>query len=83
MRTHLFGVKTQTQVDYSFLKCYYLYGGIKMERSYIDKLNKWKNNKNRKPLLVTGVRQCGKTYLLDIFGKRVFIFWVNSDQRAR
>ena len=43
-----------------------------MERSYIDKLNKWKNNKNRKPLLVTGVRQCGKTYLLDIFGKREF-----------
>ena len=43
-----------------------------MERLYIDKLNKWKNNKNRKPLLVTGVRQCGKTDLLDIFGKREF-----------
>ena len=43
-----------------------------MERLNIDKLIKWKNKRNRKPLLVTGVRQCGKTYLLDEFGKREF-----------
>lgn len=28
--------------------------------------------KNRKPLLVTGVRQCGKTYLIKEFGRREF-----------
>lgn len=32
-----------------------------MERANIKKLINWKNKKNRKPLLVTGVRQCGKT----------------------
>lgn len=43
-----------------------------MERANIKKLINWKNKKNRKPLLVTGVRQCGKTYLLEEFGKREF-----------
>lgn len=32
----------------------------------------WKDKQNRKPLLVTGIRQCGKTYLLREFGKQEF-----------
>ena len=43
-----------------------------MERVNIQKLIDWKNRKNRKPLLITGVRQCGKTYLIEEFGKREF-----------
>lgn len=43
-----------------------------MEREIISKLLSWKDKKNRKPLLVTGVRQCGKTYLLREFGKTEF-----------
>ncbi|MCF0248205.1 MAG: AAA family ATPase, partial [Synergistes sp.] len=43
-----------------------------MKRTASEKLLKWKNKKNRKPLLVTGVRQCGKTYLIKEFGKREF-----------
>lgn len=40
-----------------------------MKRIISDKLLEWKHNKNRKPLLLTGVRQCGKTYVLKKFAK--------------
>ena len=43
-----------------------------MERTILHQLINWKNKKNRKPLLMTGVRQCGKTYLMREFGKRSF-----------
>lgn len=41
-----------------------------MVRLLMDDLVKWKNKKNRKPLLIRGIRQCGKTYLLKEFGKK-------------
>lgn len=41
-----------------------------MERTLITKLVEWKEKANRKPLILKGVRQCGKTYLLKEFGKR-------------
>ena len=41
-----------------------------MERMIYDELLKWKNDEARKPLLLEGVRQCGKTYILKEFGKR-------------
>lgn len=43
-----------------------------MERKGINQLIEWKNKKNRKPLLVNGVRQCGKTYLIKKFGQSQF-----------
>ena len=43
-----------------------------MERSGINQLIEWKNKKNRKPLIVKGVRQCGKTYLIKKFGQSQF-----------
>ena len=43
-----------------------------MERIALEKFISWKNRKNRKPLLVTGVRQCGKTYLVRQFAEREF-----------
>ncbi|MBQ5599226.1 MAG: AAA family ATPase, partial [Lachnospiraceae bacterium] len=43
-----------------------------MERKTLEKLLKWKEKKNRKPLLMTGVRQCGKTYIIKVFGKQEF-----------
>ena len=43
-----------------------------MERLVYNDLLKWKNSKNRKPLLLEGVRQCGKTYILEEFGKREY-----------
>ena len=41
-----------------------------MERALITKLIEWKEKPNRKPLILKGVRQCGKTYLLKDFGKK-------------
>lgn len=44
-----------------------------MDRKVYQNLVEWKNKKNRKPLIVSGVRQCGKTYLIrDIFGEQEF-----------
>ena len=43
-----------------------------MERALIKKLVEWKEKVNRKPLILKGVRQCGKTYLLKEFGKRYY-----------
>lgn len=52
-----------------------------MERKVLNKLLKWKEKKNRKPLLMTGVRQCGKTYIIKEFGKSEFedIAYFNFD----
>ena len=42
-----------------------------MERTAIKKLVKWNESKRRKPLIVWGARQVGKTYLIkDIFAKK-------------
>jgi AAA+ ATPase superfamily predicted ATPase len=43
-----------------------------MERKLMSELLKWKDKSNRKPLLLEGARQVGKTYLLKEFGKRCF-----------
>ena len=40
-----------------------------MERDITQKLFQWKSSKRRKPLLLTGVRQCGKTFIIKQFGK--------------
>jgi len=40
-----------------------------MRREIYKDLLKWKNSRGRKPLLLQGVRQCGKTYILKEFGK--------------
>lgn len=38
----------------------------------MSELIQWKDKKGRKPLLLEGARQVGKTYLLKDFGKRYF-----------
>lgn len=43
-----------------------------MQRFIIEKLNKWKNLKNRKPLILKGARQVGKTWIMKEFGKNNF-----------
>ncbi len=43
-----------------------------MKREIMQDLISWKNKRNRKPLLLTGVRQCGKTYILRKFGEEHF-----------
>lgn len=43
-----------------------------MHRDILSDLIKWQNKSLRKPLLVTGVRQCGKTYTLLEFANKSF-----------
>jgi predicted AAA+ superfamily ATPase len=43
-----------------------------MERLALQKLRDWKGNPKRKPLVVKGARQVGKTYLLHTFGSQDF-----------
>jgi uncharacterized protein len=43
-----------------------------MERQIYHNLLKWKSDKNKKPLIFTGARQVGKTYILKEFGKREY-----------
>ena len=43
-----------------------------MYREIINDLKKWKDKARRKPLLLTGVRQCGKTYIVEEFAKECF-----------
>lgn len=42
------------------------------ERKIYDDLIEWKNTKKFKPLIVLGVRQCGKTYIIDEFCKKEY-----------
>lgn len=46
-----------------------------MYRTAYKNLLEWKNSKNIKPLLVLGVRQCGKTYLIDKFCQEEFKYY--------
>jgi predicted AAA+ superfamily ATPase len=56
-----------------------------MERRLIAQLLAWKESKNRKPLMLEGARQVGKTWLLKEFGKRYFkkVAYVNLQNPSR
>lgn len=52
-----------------------------MKREIINDLIKWKESKNRKPLIVHGARQVGKTYIIKQFGKKYYnnLIYVNFE----
>ena len=56
-----------------------------MERNIIEDLKSWKDNPRRKPLILTGVRQCGKTYTLKEFGGKHFkdICYINFEESSQ
>ncbi len=56
-----------------------------MRRSIMERLIRWKQSPLRKPLLLTGVRQCGKTYTLRQFGEEHFedTAYLNLEQNHR
>lgn len=56
-----------------------------MERLLMQDLVAWKDNPNKKPLVVRGVRQCGKTYLIEEFGKRHYtdVVYYRFDKDAK
>lgn len=52
-----------------------------MERSIYSSLKKWKESPTRKPLILQGARQVGKTYILKKFGAREYseVVYINCD----
>lgn len=55
-----------------------------MERLILKDLVKWKNSNYRKPLILKGVRQVGKTWILKEFGKRYYdqVAYFNFDEHS-
>lgn len=55
-----------------------------MERLIFNKLLAWKNAKHRKPLILNGIRQVGKTWILKEFGARHYggVAYFNFDENA-
>ena len=56
-----------------------------MRREIYSKLLLWKNNPNRKPLIITGARQVGKTWIMREFGKNEYeeVVYINCDNESR
>lgn len=56
-----------------------------MERDLFIKLEKWKNKKKRKPLIIQGARQVGKTWIMKEFGARYFkdTVYINFDNNEK
>lgn len=56
-----------------------------MYRIAIEKLYKWKDSKHRKPLIIEGARQVGKTWLMKEFGKKAYndTVYINFDSNSR
>ncbi len=53
-----------------------------MKREVYEKLLKWKNNNKKKPLLLQGARQVGKTFIVKEFGKKEYknFYYFNFEQ---
>ena len=56
-----------------------------MERLLMDDLVIWKNKKRRKPLIIHGARQVGKTWIMKEFGSRYFeqTIYISFDNNER
>ena len=55
-----------------------------MYRTAIEKLYKWKDGKHRKPLIIEGARQVGKTWLMKEFGSKAYAetVYINFDSNS-
>lgn len=56
-----------------------------MYRKAIEKLYCWKESKRRKPLIIEGARQVGKTWLMKEFGRKAYknVVYINFDSNSR
>ena len=55
-----------------------------MVRTAMAELYKWKSNEHRKPLIIRGARQVGKTWLMKEFGKNTYenTVYINFDSNS-
>ena len=52
---------------------------MKIDREIINVLRLWKDSPNRKPVLLKGARQIGKTWAMETFGRECFDYCVKFD----
>ena len=52
---------------------------MRIERDIIDAFKQWKDSPDRKPILLKGARQIGKTWTMETFGKECFDYCVKFD----
>ena len=52
---------------------------MKIEREIIEVFRKWKDSENRKPILLKGARQIGKTWAMETFGNECFDYCAKFD----
>ena len=52
-----------------------------MYRLAIKKLKEWKNKEDRKPMILVGARQVGKTWIMKEFGKNEYakVAYISTD----
>ena len=57
---------------------------MEIKRNIEQKLNEWKESVHRKPLILRGARQVGKTFSLEKFGENNFkrTAYFNFDEQA-
>ena len=56
-----------------------------MNRQIYNDLLRWKNRPNRKPLMLLGARQVGKTWIMNHFGRQEYqsVAYINCDDEPR
>lgn len=60
-------------------------GGGKLQRLLMNDLIEWKRKRNRKPLIIRGARQVGKTWIMKEFGRLHYenVVYINFDNNER
>ncbi len=64
--------------DHCHVLCYIFF----MKRDIYSKLNQWKTSSRRKPLILRGARQVGKTHALRAFGREAYqdVAYINFEE---
>jgi len=58
---------------------------MELYRDAMERLHNWKNKENRKPLIIRGARQVGKTWLMNSFGENAYgnMVYINFDNNKQ
>ena len=54
---------------------------MEIERDIIDAFKRWKDEQGRKPILLKGARQIGKTWAMEAFGREYFEYCAKFDRQ--
>lgn len=52
---------------------------MEIRRDIIDSFKQWKEDPKRKPILLKGARQIGKTWAMEAFGREAFEYYAKFD----